>query len=136
MLVRLAAIDTANPDLDTVRPVINWRFLPFVTGVASLYTAMWLVPRSSARFGRVLAKDEEDLAPPILFGTATLTTLWILSAEVPASADSELFNLSYSASENVSIPRLTLLEVFMARGSCCWGSSDAGGGYGLSGWRC
>ena len=109
MLVRLAAVDTANLDLDTFRPVINWRFLPFVTGVASLYTAMWLVRRSSANFGHALAEDEAGRALPILFGMATLTTLWILSAEVLASADSALFALSYNASENVSILGLTLL---------------------------
>ena len=109
MLVRLAAIDTANLDLDTFRPVINWRFLPFVTGVASLYTAMLLVPRHSPNCSHPEAADEARTAPPILFGLATLTTPWILSDEVLASANSALFDLSYNASENVSILDLTLL---------------------------
>lgn len=109
MLVRLAAIDTDNLDLETFRPVINWRFLPFATGVASLYTALWLVRRHSPNFSHPGAVDEPRLAPPMLFGAATLTTIWILSAEVLASADSALFDLSYNASENVSILGLTLL---------------------------
>ena len=115
MLVRLAAFDTANLDLETFRPVINWRFLPFVTAVASLYTAAWLVRRSSSDFSHSWsitdswATSEARAAPIMLLAMATLTTLWILSAEILASADSALFNLSRSASDNVSILGLTLL---------------------------
>ena len=109
MLVRLAVIDTANLDLETFRPVINWRFLPFVTGVASLYASVWLVRRSSGDFSHPRATDEARAAPMTLLAMATLTTLWILSAEILASADSALFNLSRSASDNVSILGLTLL---------------------------
>ena len=109
MLLRMAVIDTAILDLDTFRPVINWRFLPFVTGIASLYSVWWLVRRHSSDFNHVRAASEAQVAPIALFGMATLTTLWILSAEILASADSALFNLSRSASDNVSILGLTLL---------------------------
>ncbi|MCY4617588.1 MAG: DUF2339 domain-containing protein [Chloroflexi bacterium] len=109
MIVRLAAIDTGNVDLETFLPIVNWRFLPFFTGVASLYAAQWFARRTGVDFNHPKANDEVRYAAPILFALATLTTLWILSAEVLASADSALFDLSYSASENVSILGLTLL---------------------------
>ena len=108
-ILRLIGIDTGNLDLDSFWPVINWRFLPFATTIASLYAAFWLVRRMRDDLNNPWLPDEARRAPPILFGLATLMTLWILSAEVLASADSALFNLSHSAGENVSILGLTLL---------------------------
>lgn len=108
-IVHLIGIDTARVDPETFWPIINWRFLPFATTVVSLYAAHWLVRRMSEELFSPRLPDEAPRAPLVLFGLATLMTLWILSAEVLASADSALFDLSASASENVSILGLTLL---------------------------
>ncbi len=108
MLVRLVAIDTSNFDLEIFRPIINWRFLSFSAGIASLYSAMWLIRRSS-RSSSLTFKDEARTAPMVLFAAVTIVSLWILSAEILASADSTLFNLSADVSDNVSVLGLTLL---------------------------
>ena len=109
MLVRLAAFDTGDVDLAEYWPVVNWRFLAFAVGIAVLYAAQWIVTRFGVDTEHPWAKDEASWTPRALFGFATLTTLWILSAEVFASADSALFDLSSYASENVSILGLTLV---------------------------
>lgn len=109
VLGRLAAVDTGNLDHESFWPVLNWRFLPFAVAVACLYAAQWFAQRTGSEFRGTFAREEALAAPVALFGLATLTTIWILSAEVLASADSALFDLSYSASENVSILGLTLL---------------------------
>ena len=109
LVIRLAAIETADIDLDTLRPVINWRFLAFGSGIASLYAALWLARRSSVNFGARFREVEATAAPVALFGLATLASLWILSAEILASADSARLNLSDQASDNVAVLGLTLL---------------------------
>ena len=109
MLVRLAAFDTFDIDPETFWPVVNWRFLAFGVGIAALYTAQAIVSRIGGAFDHTWAEDEASGVPRTLFGLATLTTLWMLSAEVIASADSALFNLSSYARENVSILGLTLV---------------------------
>ncbi len=109
LVIRLAAIETADIDLDTLRPVINWRFLAFGSGIASLYAALWLARRSSVNFGARFREVEATAAPVALFGLATLASLWILSAEILASADSARLNLSAQASDNVAVLGLTLL---------------------------
>ena len=55
--------------------------------------------------------DEQEwrYASPTLLAAAGLVTLWLLSAEVLASADSALFDLSRDAAENVSSLGLSLL---------------------------
>ena len=108
MLVRLVAIDTSNFDLEIFRPIINWRFLSFSAGIASLYSAMWLIRRSS-RSSSLTFKDEARTATMVLFAAVTIVSLWILSAEILASADSTFFNLSADVSDNVSVLGLTLL---------------------------
>lgn len=109
MVVWLGAIQTSNFDLETIRPVINLRFLVFGVGVGSLYSALLMVRRRTGLLSFELNKHEEQRASIALFGLANLTTLWILSAEVLASADSAFFDLSTYASENVSVLGLTLL---------------------------
>ena len=76
----------------TFWPVVNWRFLAFGVGIAALYTAQWIVSRIDGEFDHTWAKDEAGGVPKTLFGLATLATLWLLSAEVIASADSALFD--------------------------------------------
>ena len=109
MLVRLAAFDTGDVDLEEYWPVVNWRFLAFAVGIGVLYAGQWIVTRFGVDSEHPWAEDEASGTPRALFGLATLTTLWILSAEVFASADSALFDLTSNASENVSILGLTLV---------------------------
>ena len=109
LVVRLAAIETADIDLETFRPIINWRFLAFGSGIASLYAALWLTRRYSANFGSIFREVEGRAAPVALFGLATLASLWLLSAEILASADSARLDLSAQASDNVAVLGLTLL---------------------------
>ena len=110
MLVRLVSIDTFELDHATFRPVINWRFLAFAVGIASLYIAGWLAFRSRDEFASSpVMKTDKLAALPALLAVANLATLWLLSAEILASADSALFNLSHAASENVSSLGLSLL---------------------------
>ncbi len=109
LVVRLAAIETADIDLETLRPIINWRFLAFGSGIASLYAALWLARRNSPNLSGSFREVEVAAAPVALFGLATLASLWILSAEILASADSARLNLSDQASDNVAVLGLTLL---------------------------
>ena len=109
MVVRLVAIDTANVDLDMFRPIINWRFLSFSAGVASLYSAMWLIRWGTIRSSSRPVGKEASTAVMVLFGVVTMVSLWILSAEVLASADSAFLNLSADVSDNVSVLGLTLV---------------------------
>lgn len=109
MAVRLAAVETADIDLETFWPIVNWRFLAFGSGIASLYAALWLTFRYRANFAASFREVESTAAPVALFGMATLASLWILSAEILASADSARLNLSAQASDNVAVLGLTLL---------------------------
>ena len=115
MLVRLVSIDTFDLDPDTFRPVINLRFLAFAVGIASLYFAGWLAFWNRDQFASspVIEADKQAALPAFL-GLANLATLWLLSAEILASADSALFDLSRAASENVSSLGLSLLWAIYA----------------------
>ena len=110
MLVRLFWLDTISVDPETFRPVLNWRFLAFAAGIAALYTSGWLSYRSLAEADPSAAELwEKRAALPALLALANLATLWLLSAEILAAADSALFNLSANASENVASLGLSLL---------------------------
>ena len=110
MLVRLISIDTFDVDAETFRPVINYRFLAFAVGIASLYIAGRQAFRSRKEFASSpVMEADKQAALPALLAVANLVTLWLLSAEVLASADSALFGLSRSASENVASLGLSLL---------------------------
>ena len=111
MLVRLLWLDTLNVDSETFRPVLNWRFLAFAAGIAALYMSGWLSHRNQEEAGDLssVAAWENRAALPALLGLANFATLWLLSAEILASADSALFDLSRNASENVASLGLSLL---------------------------
>ena len=111
MLVRLLWLDTLNVDSETFRPVLNWRFLAFAAGIAALYTSGWLSQRNREETGDLssVAAWENRVALPALLALANFATLWLLSAEILASADSALFDLSRNASENVASLGLSLL---------------------------
>ena len=108
-IVRLVAFDTFGVDSDTFRPVANWRFLAFTAGVAALYVAAWLEYRRGGDLPFHFNEMEEKAALPALLAMANLVTLWLLSAEIIAAADSALFGLSHSVSENVASLGLSLL---------------------------
>ncbi len=117
MLVRLFWLDTFSVDLETFRPVLNWRFLAFAAGIAALYTSGWLSHRNREETGvSQVAVWENRVALPALLALANSATLWLLSAEVLASADSTLFDLSRNASENVASLVLSLLWAVYAAG--------------------
>ena len=111
MLVRLLWLDTLSVDSETFRPVLNWRFLAFAAGIAALYTSGWLSRRNQEETDNLspVAVWENRTALPALLALANFATLWLLSAEMLASADSALFNLSADASENVASLGLSLL---------------------------
>ena len=106
----LFAVDTTAIDRDTFWPVWNLRFLSFAIGIASFYLAWgWLLRQARGDSSPGMAETEWRIASPALLAAANLITLWLLSAEVLASANSALFDLSGSASENVSSLGLSLL---------------------------
>ena len=109
MLTRLILFDTFNLDLDHFIPIINWRFISFAAGIATLYLAAWLVARGrrddvASRFAQY-----EAHGPIILLALANFATLWILSVEILASADSARFDLAADVSDNLSVLGLSLL---------------------------
>ena len=116
MLLRLLALDTFDVDLETFRPVLNWRFLAFAAGIVALYTAALLAIRREA--GAVLSREvlEMRMSIPALLTLANLATLWLLSAEIITSADSEFFGLSDDAATNVASLGLSLLWSLYAAG--------------------
>ena len=114
MLVRLLWMDTFDVDPSTFWPVINLRFLAFAVGIAALYLSGWMAFRyreegPSPFISEQAARLEAQAALPTLLALANLLTLWLLSWEVVASADSDLFALSHDASENVASLGLSLL---------------------------
>ena len=111
MLVRLLWLDTISVDPETFRPVLNWRFLAFAAGITALYTSGWLSYRNQEETDAIspVTVWENRTAMPALLALANFATLWLLSAEILASADSALFDLSADASENVASLGLSLL---------------------------
>ena len=115
MLIRLLSIDTLDVDSATFRPVINLRFLAFTIGIASLYISGWAAFRTREEFASSrLMESDKRAALPALLAAANMATLWLLSFEVLASADSALFDLSRDAQENVSSLGLSLLWAIYA----------------------
>ena len=106
----LFAVDTSAIDPETFWPVLNLRFLSFAIGISALYlTWGWLLRRGRGDSLSDTDEREWQMASPTLLAAASLVTLWLLSAEVLASADSALFDLSRDASENVASLGLSLL---------------------------
>ena len=108
-IIRLLGWDTFDIDLETFLPVLNWRFLAFVAGVATLYGAAWLEYRRSGDLPEEVTEVERMAALPALLVLANLATLWLLSAEIIASAESGRFDLSGEVSENLASLGLSLL---------------------------
>ena len=109
MLVRLLAVDTLDIDPETFRPVANWRFLSFTIAIAALYWSAWRSYVGNLQAFHIEAETERNVAVATALVLANLVTLWLLSAEIMASAESALFGLSGDVSENVSSLGLSLL---------------------------
>ena len=109
MLVRLLGLDTFDVDSQTFLPVLNWRFLSFASAIASLYLAAVLVHRRRLALDATSVDTEAQVALPVLLTLANLVTLWLLSAEIIATAGSAWLDLSAEASENVASLGLSLL---------------------------
>ncbi len=108
-LLRMLGLDTFDVDLETFRPVLNWRFLAFASTIAALYAAAVLELRRGKAEGSALEAMAGVATLPVLLALANLATLWLLSAEIIASADSAFFGLSADVSENVTSLGLSLL---------------------------
>ena len=109
LLVRLFGLDTFDVDLDTFLPVLNWRFLAFASAIATLYAAALVAMRREWDAGSAVEAMERAASIPALLMLANLATLWLLSAEIIATADSSWLNLSADVSENVASLGLSLL---------------------------
>ena len=109
MLLRLLGLDTFDLHLETFRPVLNLRFLAFSSAIAALYAAAVLEMKRGRTEGSAMVALEGVVSLPVLLALANLTTLWLLSAEIIASADSALFNLPAGVNEDVTSLGLSLL---------------------------
>ena len=108
-IVRLLGWDTFDIDLERFIPVLNWRFLAFVAGIATLYWAAWLEYRRGPNMPFAISDVEKKAAFPALLALASLATLWLLAAEIIAAADSGRFDLSPEVAENLASMGLSLL---------------------------
>ena len=109
MLFRLLALDTFDVDLGTFRPALNWRFLAFAAGIAALYSAGWMAFRRPGDSANPIEETERRAALPVLLALGNLVTLWLLSAEIITSANSDFLNLPYEAREDAASLGLSLL---------------------------
>ncbi len=108
-VIRLLAWDTFDLDLETFLPAWNWRFLAFAGGIVTLYLAALLERRHTPNMPFQVSEIELKATFPALLLLANLATLWLLSAEIIASADSGRFDLSPEVSENLASLGLSLL---------------------------
>jgi uncharacterized membrane protein len=129
LAVRLLAFDTPI-DLGDFQVILNYRMLAFASGIFALYLAAYLVRREKSSVqerenmsvpggGRsFISQDITDtlrditglrfLFPALLVG-ANFLTLWVLSAEVIATVDSGVVDVSRRAEYFVKSLSLSLL---------------------------
>ena len=105
VVVRLLAFDTRDVDLETFRPIINLRFLAFAVGIASMCLAGYLLWLWKER----LIDVREGYLILVFFGVANFLTLWILSAEIISSVDSDTFDVERGIRGDVKSLSLSLL---------------------------
>ena len=105
VVVRLLAFDTRDVDLETFRPIINLRFLAFAVGIASMGLAAYLLRLWRAR----LIDVREGYLILVFLGVANFLTLWILSAEIISSVDSETFDVERGIRGDVKSLSLSML---------------------------
>ena len=105
MVVRLLAFDTRDVNLVNFRPIINLRFLAFAVGIASMGLAAYLLQRWRER----LIDAKEKYLILVFLGAANFLALWILSAEIISSVDSETFDVERGVRGDVKSLSLSIL---------------------------
>ena len=105
LVVRLLAFDTRDVDLETVRPIINFRFLAFAVGIVSIGLAAYFLRRWRER----LIDKREEVLILVFLGIANFLTLWILSAEIISSVDSKTFDVDSRIAGDVKSLSLSIL---------------------------
>ena len=110
VVVRLLAFDTRDVDLATFRPIINLRFLAFAVGIASMGLATYLLRLWRER----LVDVREEYLILVFLGVANFLTLWVLSAEIISSVDSETFDVERAIRGDVKSLSLSILWAIFA----------------------
>ena len=105
MVARLLAFDTFDVNRLLFRPVINERFLAFAVGIAALYLAALALWWWRDKY----ADNRERFLFPVFLAAANLVTLWILSAEIIASVESDYFDVPRGIADNVTSLSLSIL---------------------------
>ena len=105
VVVRLLAFDTRDVDLETFRPIINLRFLAFAVGIVSIGLAAYFLRRWRER----LIDKREEVLILVFLGVTNFLTLWILSAEIISSVDSEPFDVEGGIRGDVKSLSLSIL---------------------------
>jgi len=103
--LRLVGFDTFNVDSRTFKPIMNLRFLAFGVGIASMYLAALILWMQREKY----FFDQEKLLIPVFLVAANVLTLWLLSAEVIASVDSEFFGVPQRLASDVTSLSLSIL---------------------------
>jgi uncharacterized membrane protein len=110
MVVRLLAFETVAVDLRTFRPVLNERFLAFLAGIAAAYLAAYFYGRWKDKY----FDQRETFLPPVFLAVANFLSLWLLSAEVITSVNSEFFAVPSGIAGNVMSLSLSILWALYA----------------------
>ena len=105
LVIRLLAFDTRDVDLETFKPINNMRFLAFSVGIASICAAAYFLWRWRER----LLDDREGHLIIVFLGVANFLALWVLSAEIISSVDSEYFDISRRVADDVKSLSLSAL---------------------------
>ena len=135
LAVRVLAFDTTIGDLGDFQVILNSRMLAFASAITALYLAAYLVRRGSHLMQEQQSSGDDKrgtvgadilslpsnlmdslrdlmnsrLLFPGLLVTANFLTVWILSAEVIATVDSGVVDMSREAEPHVKSLSLSLL---------------------------
>ena len=135
LAVRVLAFDTTIDDLGDFQVILNSRMLAFASAITALYLAAYLVRRGSHLMQEQQSGGDDEsgavgadilslpsnlmdslrelmhsrLLFPGLLVTANFLTVWILSAEVIATVDSDVVDMSREAEPHVKSLSLSLL---------------------------
>ena len=135
LAVRVLAFDTTIDDLGNFQVILNSRMLAFASAITALYLAAYLVRRGSHLIQEQQSGGDDEngavgadilslpsnlmdslrrlmhshLLFPGLLVTANFLTVWILSAEVIATVDSDVVDMSREAEPHVKSLALSLL---------------------------
>ncbi len=110
VVVRLLAFDTRDVDLATFSPIINLRFLAFAVGIASMGLSAYLLRLWKEK----LVDVREEYLILVFLGVANFLMLWVLSAEIISSVDSETFDVERAIRGDVKSLSLSILWAIYA----------------------